>query len=113
MPTPVLLLHSTKETMDFVRWFHECAREREIQERDWFRLVFARWPGSSTLAYGGQVCNYLLVAIRGACKKAKKFQSYLLACSRVASLRFCFTIKFGALAMPVLPAGGAAVLLDE
>ena len=81
MPTPVLLLHSTKETMDFVRWFHECAREREIQERDWFRLVFARWPGSSTLAYGGQVCNYLLVAIRGACKKAKKFQSYLLACS--------------------------------
>ena len=72
MPTPVLLLHSTKETMDFVRWFHECAREREIQERDWFRLVFARWPGSSTLAYGGQVCNHLLVAIRGACKKSEK-----------------------------------------
>ena len=106
MPTPVLLLHSTKETMDFVRWFHECAREREIG------LCTMAWA-SSTLAYGGQVCNYLLVAIRGACKKAKKFQSYLLACSRVASLRFCFTIKFGALAMPVLPARGAAVLLDE
>jgi hypothetical protein len=81
------------------------ARERDWSLHDGLGLARLRTVGKFVIIFSSQL--EVLV------KKAKTFQSYLLACSRVASLRFCFTVKFGALAMPVLPAGGAAVLLDE